>query len=153
MTPQRVMEYITLHCMTCTSGPPEPIKNGIKCLTANRSCQAVNHAVQGGRIWNFNCMLCRAQAISVLLKDTERLQQERTAFASKRQVYKGFSNEQMSKESLQRTHSADSMDRQFSFRSPVSTPPATQLHMLCTLRMHSFSTCHTHCRVVDPSSL
>ena len=53
----------------------------------------------------------RAQAIVALLKDSGRLQQERAAFASKRQVYKGFSREQLSGGGLvQRTHSADSMD-------------------------------------------
>ncbi|KAA6422947.1 MAG: hypothetical protein FRX49_06936 [Trebouxia sp. A1-2] len=52
----------------------------------------------------------RALAISVLLKDTARLEQERAAFANKRQVYKGFSREQLSNGAVQRTHSADSME-------------------------------------------
>lgn len=73
-----------------------------------------------------NNHVCRAQAISVLLKDSARLQQERTAFASKRKVYAGFSNEQLSKGSLQRTHSADSMERQFSFGNRVRTAQLTQ---------------------------
>ena len=46
----------------------------------------------------------------MLLKDTARLEQERAAFASKRQVYKGFSREQLSNEVVPRTHSADSME-------------------------------------------
>ncbi len=57
---------------------------------------------------------CRALAISVLLKDTARLEQERAAFANKRQVYKGFSREQLSNGAVQRTHSADSMDGPYS---------------------------------------
>lgn len=52
----------------------------------------------------------RAQAIAVLLKDSGRLEQERAAFANKRQVYKGFSKEQLSNGIVSRTHSADSMD-------------------------------------------
>ena len=50
----------------------------------------------------------------MLLKDTARLEQERAAFASKRQVYKGFSREQLSNGVVPRTHSADSMEG-FSF--------------------------------------
>ena len=61
-----------------------------------------------------NCTY-RAQAIAALLKDSARLQQERAAFANKRQVYKGFSRDQLSTGIVPRTHSADSMNGPFSF--------------------------------------
>ena len=80
----------------------------LSCLTQYYSCivSCLLHepALTGG------CTCCRAQAIAVLLKDSTRLEQERAAFASKRQVYKGFSREQLSNGVTPRTHSADSME-------------------------------------------
>ena len=74
---------------------------------------------------------CRAQAIAVLLKDSARLEQERAAFANKRQVYKGFSREQLSNGGLQRTHSADSMEGPYSSgNASYSRPQVTQFHYL-----------------------
>ena len=73
---------------------------------------------------------CRAQAIAVLLKYSARLEQERAAFASKRQVYKGFSREQLSNGVVQRTHSADSMDG-FSFSTSSSKRQQVHLEQAC----------------------
>lgn len=63
----------------------------------------------------------------MLLKDTARLEQERAAFASKRQVYKGFSREQLSSGVAPRTHSADSME---SFTGGTSSYSRQQVPLL-----------------------
>ena len=74
------------------------------------------------------CAACRAQAIALLLKDSVRLEQERAAFASKRQVYKGFSREQLSNGIVQRTHSADSME---GYPSGTSSYNRQQVNSAC----------------------
>lgn len=44
---------------------------------------------------NARCAAGRAQAIGVLLRDSERLKEERAAFAAKRRMYAGYSREDM----------------------------------------------------------
>jgi len=87
---------------------------------------------------------CRALAISVLLKDTARLEQERAAFANKRQVYKGFSREQLSNGAVQRTHSADSMDGPYSSAHASHNRQQVVLTLVPTMR-----TCCASCALPE----
>ena len=87
---------------------------------------------------------CRAQAIAVLLKDRARLEQERAAFASKRQVYKGFSREQLSSGVAPRTHSADSME---SFSGGTSSYNRQQVPPLAPFAHCCLSSYLMSCRI------
>lgn len=83
---------------------------------------------------------CRAQAIAVLLKDSVRLEQERAAFANKRQVYKGFSKEQLSNGIVSRTHSADSMEGFSGATSSYSRQQVPCLHVSQIVATHTIHT-------------
>lgn len=91
-----------------------------------------HHALPQPGTLTTTCTCCRAQAIAVLLKDSARLDQERAAFANKRQVYKGFSKEQLSNGIVSRTHSADSMEGfsgATSSHNRQQVPPVSCLHV------------------------
>ena len=90
------------------------------------------------------CAACRALAISALLKDTARLEQERAAFANKRQVFKGFSREQLSNGAVQRTHSADSMDGPYSSANASHSRQQVILRLVPTMR-----TCCASCALPE----
>jgi len=90
------------------------------------------------------CTACRALAISALLKDAARLEQERAAFANKRQVYKGFSREQLSNGAVQRTHSADSMDGPYSSANASHSRQQVILTLVPTKR-----TCYASCALLE----
>ena len=56
------------------------------------------------------CALCRAQAVLLLMRDSNRLQQEREAFAHKRKAYQGFTRDQMTRGAHGRTRSTGARD-------------------------------------------
>ena len=56
------------------------------------------------------CATCRAQAILLLMRDSNRLQQEREAFAHKRRAYQGFTRDQMTRGAHGRTRSTGARD-------------------------------------------
>ncbi|KAL3150779.1 hypothetical protein ABBQ32_000547 [Trebouxia sp. C0010 RCD-2024] len=109
MSSTSVVQALTVLEFLIKRGSDQCVVNSQVLLPKLEDLQVFEYTSPDGRDHGVN-VRHRAQAIAVLLKDSVRLEQERAAFANKRQVYKGFSKEQLSNGIVSRTHSADSME-------------------------------------------
>ncbi|KAL0033769.1 hypothetical protein WJX77_004657 [Trebouxia sp. C0004] len=115
---RNVYKALTVLEFLIKRGSDQCVENAQNLKVRLEDLQAFEYTSPDGRDHGVN-VRHRALAISALLKDTARLEQERAAFANKRQVYKGFSREQLSNGAVQRTHSADFMEGRYSSASAL----------------------------------